>query len=494
MIADAILAAEQGDWHACLTALLVEWRKHRQPELAELIEQVGDRVPVAAIEPTAAAIKKAIEHATDADLTMIAGTIRRQCRTQPNLMSAATLLPVDPRSASLLAELFEHSPFARTEAALDRPTLDALERIDDPRYRPLIVAAADRLQPHRGRIRRQRASLDHLVEVAAQVRTRKPPPTFSEDLTPITRALAPRGTQDRDALLAAVHADPANTAARLIYADLLQDAGDPRGEFITLQCTGGSAKRERELLKLYERPWLGPLDPLLRKSGLVYRRGFVACGRLAVRGFGAPPTEPEWQTLEELDLCEGWGEAVTDWLPTLRGLRRVAQLYCDDLRRLKGPLPWTSLGLRYADEMRMSFLPDLPDLVELDFTAMDHLAAVGAALVALKKPVQRLRLAVASGTRGELNHLGMMWPHASEIELVPKYEFIPEYSAVVLRGDHATFVQHGVKLVTGYAVSIVQGLPPGAIRTATLQPTTKDDPAARERLVKVLAERKIELR
>ena len=491
MIADAIAAAEQGDWGACLTALLEAWHRDRQPAIGELIEQVGARVIVEAIEPTAAAIAEATARATAAEITMIVATIRRQCRTQPGLKSAAAKLPADPRSATLLAELFEHSPFARTEAALDREILDALEAIDDPRYRPLIIAAADRLAPHRGRIRRQRTSLEHLVEVAGSVRTRVPPPPLSADLSPIERALAPRGTGDRDALLAAIYADPASTAARLVYADLLQDSGDPRGELITLQCNGGSAKRERELLKVYERPWLGELDPLLRKSGLVYRRGFVAAGRLAVRGFRTPPTEPDWQTLEELDLCEGWGEAVMAWLPTLRSLRRVAQLYCDDLRRLRGPLPWTSLGLRYADEHRLAHLPELPDLVELDFTAMDHLAAVGASLRTLATPVERIRLVVSPTARGELNHLGRIWPHARELELVPKYEFISEEPSVILRGDHATFVQRRPKLDTEYAIKIVQGL---TLHTATLQPTTKDDPAARERLTKVLAERRIELR
>ncbi|MEO8554729.1 MAG: TIGR02996 domain-containing protein, partial [Kofleriaceae bacterium] len=465
MIADAIAAAEQGDWGACLTALLEVWHRDRQPALGDLIERVAERILVEAIEPTAAAIAEATARATDADVTMIAATIRRQCRTQPSLKSAAARLPADPRGAALLAELFERSPFARTEAALDREILDGLEAIDDPRYRPLIIAAADRLAQHRRRIRRQRASLDHLVEVAGRVRTRPPPPAVTTDLSAIDRALAPRGPGDRDALLAAIVAAPASTSARLIYADLLQDAGDPRGEFITLQCNGGSAKRERELLKLYERPWLGELDPLLRKSGLVYRRGFVAAGRLAVRGFRAPPSQPDWQTLEELDLCEGWGEVVTAWLPTLGSLRRVAQLYCDDLRSLRGPLPWTSVGLRYADEQRLSHLPALPDLVELDFTAMDHLAAVGAALRALAKPVERIRLVVASGARGELNHLGMIWPHARELELAPKYEFIPEEPSVILRGDHATFVQRRSKLDTEYAIKIVQALPPDTLRT-----------------------------
>jgi hypothetical protein len=119
---------------------------------------------------------------------------------------------------------------------------------------------------------------------------------------------------------------------------------------------------------------------------------------------------------------------------------------------------------------------------------------VATSLRALAKPVERIRLVVSQTARGELNHLGLIWPHARELELVPKYEFIAEEPSVILRGDHATFIQHRPKLDTEYAIKIVQALPADTLRSATLQPTPKDDPAARERLTKILSERGIELR
>ena len=39
-----------------------------------------------------------------------------------------------------------------------------------------------------------------------------------------------------DALLAEVIADPRSIAPRLVYADALIEAGDPRGELIQVQC------------------------------------------------------------------------------------------------------------------------------------------------------------------------------------------------------------------------------------------------------------------
>ena len=49
-------------------------------------------------------------------------------------------------------------------------------------------------------------------------------------------AVAAPASAEQRALLASILADPADKKARLVYADLLQEQGDPRGEFIALQC------------------------------------------------------------------------------------------------------------------------------------------------------------------------------------------------------------------------------------------------------------------
>jgi uncharacterized protein (TIGR02996 family) len=78
----------------------------------------------------------------------------------------------------------------------------------------------------------------------------------------------------REALEAALVADPDDVAAHMAYADHLQELGDPRGEFIQVQLAledeGRPAaerkklqKREKELLKAHEREWLGELAPIL---------------------------------------------------------------------------------------------------------------------------------------------------------------------------------------------------------------------------------------
>ena len=41
---------------------------------------------------------------------------------------------------------------------------------------------------------------------------------------------------DNEALLQAICSDPDNVTLRLVYADWLEDQGDPRADFIRVQC------------------------------------------------------------------------------------------------------------------------------------------------------------------------------------------------------------------------------------------------------------------
>src|SRR5262245_22622152 len=90
-----------------------------------------------------------------------------------------------------------------------------------------------------------------------------------------------------EALLQAVIDSPDDDAPRLIYADWLEERGDPRCEFIRLQCAlaklpqddpgrEGLQTRERELLAEHRKEWLRPLRRLL--DDCEFRRGFVEAG------------------------------------------------------------------------------------------------------------------------------------------------------------------------------------------------------------------------
>jgi len=71
------------------------------------------------------------------------------------------------------------------------------------------------------------------------------------------------------ALEAAIDADPYDTEAYAVYADALQDAGDPRGELIALQLRNKQAAAMR-LLENHADSLLGPLAPHARIYDHVY--------------------------------------------------------------------------------------------------------------------------------------------------------------------------------------------------------------------------------
>jgi uncharacterized protein (TIGR02996 family) len=121
-------------------------------------------------------------------------------------------------------------------------------------------------------------------------------------------------------LLAAIYADPGDDAARAVYADWLQERGDPRGELIAMQLAGRVGPRERLLLERHERTWLGALEPIVSYSGLVFCRGFPAELVIGRRRHGwhqhVGPTgreldgswrdvidHPAWATVEHVTVC-----------------------------------------------------------------------------------------------------------------------------------------------------------------------------------------------
>jgi uncharacterized protein (TIGR02996 family) len=101
-------------------------------------------------------------------------------------------------------------------------------------------------------------------------------------------------TVAEEAFLEAIRAAPEDDAPRLIYADWLEERGDPRGEFIRLQCAlarmdrhdperAALKEREQELLARYRKKWAGPL--LRHVARCWFRRGFIEGVEIEARLF-----------------------------------------------------------------------------------------------------------------------------------------------------------------------------------------------------------------
>jgi len=485
----ALEAARAGDWPTCLSALLVAWREARDPQLAELIERVGASIPSEPIpdKDMVAALRVRCKNATDADISTIVEAVVRGVRTLPSrygiLVGLAKERAADPRIAAALAHFVEHPPFQRTDGALYGDITSALDAVDDPRFRPLLVGAWARIEKRLRWIRKDRRDAEILRGIAAALATREPPEAVDAgalaELAEIDGLLAAKTpvqkkqAKDSRELLQAIYDDPLDTSLRLVYADVLLEAGDPRGD-------GPVSRRERELLKKYDRKWLGAIEPIVLKSGVEFRRGFVAKAREATKLIVQNEllAAPEWSTVEELDLSVTWGDTVVKFMTDRRwkALRAVWGLSPGDVLAIgkqRDDLPWTSLMLNYWD----GALADLsvPALAELGFPrgTPDAGAVLGAlAGRPLAKSLRRvrfaLRIAVGSAPVMPMQHILQRARDAgiAEVDLAYAWKF-EGGQGLILRfaGDRATILAQSAKVDLDVIARFISQMQPATIRS-----------------------------
>ncbi len=118
-----------------------------------------------------------------------------------------------------------------------------------------------------------------------------------------------------EALFRAVHEDPQSDERRLTLATALLEAGDPRGELISLQLArarverdGGVvdaklALREAALIRKHAKNWIGKLAAVTVRDWLVFERGFLVAAAFhsrKSRDADAAVGAPEWSTVRIL--------------------------------------------------------------------------------------------------------------------------------------------------------------------------------------------------
>jgi len=305
------------DEAALLASLLEAWRTTHDPAVERAIARIGAnlsrvRGPIAArshgeLEGTwhaVAAKRDPIDVTRLLELKFPAHWKRAIARAR----QLAEFSP-DPRISIRLADI------ARTYTSRSsRPLHDVIGRI-------LADAPTASAMP----------GLEAVVTSHAEAYRRAREAIAATAVYPVDPALLTRAGgegPDVDALSAQHTANPGDLEARMVLADALQAAGDPRGELIMLQiaiadgtASAGATRRVTTLLQNHADEWTGPLPAI---EGPRFERGFlVACETGADNAAIARTLErPEWRTIEELSLRANDVELVQLFarLPLLRRL------------------------------------------------------------------------------------------------------------------------------------------------------------------------------
>jgi uncharacterized protein (TIGR02996 family) len=121
-------------------------------------------------------------------------------------------------------------------------------------------------------------------------------------------------TGSADALFEAVLAAPADDQARAVWADALQEVGDPRGELIALQLAGATnekaAKSAQKLIAKHWRTWVGALAPAIIATSVEFERGLLDACVTDVRRKSVATAifdHPHWASVRRITF-NGWGQ------------------------------------------------------------------------------------------------------------------------------------------------------------------------------------------
>lgn len=398
-------ALSQGDLAAALDGLLRAWRETPVPQLADLIDRLDEQLPKPEL-PKKPATKRQdvwLELASDGapgTLGLLASTLAEKPIKDARARLQKLLgHPPDPRLGAALVHILSEVPFTSDSS---RPFWTALFKLLPQTGDPRLLSLAEEL-PEQWKMRplmRQWLGV-RLASAVTSLGAKFPdgPPEAGPELLatierledalaanrPLTSPSLQRLEQDIEALYAEVYEHPDDDDVRQVLADLLQDKGDPRGEFITLQLlpkpSRAQKRRAKALVKEHGRQWLGPLDRVIAKTGVVFERGFLTAARVMFRDqrdVEACGSAPEWATVEEIELRRrDYGDGAQDTasmhidpaMRSLRVLRGLDDFGVDNL--CSAPTPWRLESLscrvsRWASCEALKGCHLLPELTTLE--------------------------------------------------------------------------------------------------------------------------------
>mgnify|MGYP001614308041 CR=1 FL=1 len=382
-----------------LREALAGWRKTKHPRFADVAKWATIRALAA--EPARPLVgdggKKADFEAWLAllgeqdplDLTRLLAVVGRG-RSADAIERVVLLSKLnDPRVTDGLLALLSAPPYrARTALPFFRACAKALHDSGDPRVRAALEELAGRyksiLETSVGDdvialLRRTAESLDQVkpgpLPAAQEKRCAALEALFEVERVQTARGAAKQQTarHDDDALLAAIYASPDDDTPRMVFADALSERGDLRGEFIALQlararggATPAQLKRERELCGDAKRRAAWGL-PLSQGAACHLARGFPDELTLEPRSFKSLVGLPAVRTVRtvggfERDVSLKQAKAFLTHEVAAR-LSEVKGITSELFETLEGPLPWTTVALRFSpSRLELSRLPGVKDL------------------------------------------------------------------------------------------------------------------------------------
>jgi uncharacterized protein (TIGR02996 family) len=344
-LAGAAIALERGELAGALALALEAWRACRAGDLADAIEQLGRLLPPARglVATAGPALRAELAARADADdpadfeLLATAPLPRSHQQILERLRRFADRSP-DPRFASLLHRLLEAPPagnpafwremFALVAVAGDPRSIARLRDLDLERLvRPSSLETLARrrdetitaLRKSYPRMPALGTHTTQLARLAVEIRRRQAS----------SRGAALTGDQ----LLAEIRNHPDDDGPRIVYADWLQERGDPRGALIALQLGGGEPRQIRALLDAHAATWLGAIATVAVHAHTRFARGFAVAVTINPRNetyLRSVVGAPEWFSVEELTISGMFAESTVcaDLIrhPCMRSLRDVRGL------------------------------------------------------------------------------------------------------------------------------------------------------------------------
>jgi uncharacterized protein (TIGR02996 family) len=485
LLVDAADAIDTQRWPDAAAKLLEAWDACRSERIARALAAVDLRLPPPApLEGKLVRTREEHWHALVAfgDEESVRRALAAPWPTHPKEARArlAALAPkLSARVSNALLAVHRGSLYtSRTGMRLSRGIFQLLLAADDH----AAVGELERLE--------QRPLEAYRLGPAILRRVRPAAPSFTPAadaaLARMDRALVVEervGASTRDNLLAAIYATPNDDAPRLVYADVLAEAGDPRGEFITLQLQGGDEKRVQKLLRAAGRAWFDGLDADGAKQ-IVHRRGFPAEATLSAGEVRAPA----WATIEKLHVG---GDGTFAGGPHLRGLRELYDVAAVSLATAQ-------LAAHDLDVLVVhSLLPELPATELAPRTlGLSRAHVRGAAAVVRALPTSPLARRLETVRFGaDFRQLGPALELAREvpfaIELMGGW-YLDRFTqwSVRITGRAVTVAWHGAgphEVGFDGLLSLFQALPPMPVETLEITGTEVGMDRLRESLVAIVA-------